>query len=54
MWATGTAQCVNPSSVVKALVQQLFVKTGARSRAQLVRVAVERYWQELESVSEGG
>ena len=40
-------------SLVKALVQQLFQKTGVRSRAQLVRVAVERYWEQLEEDSEG-
>ena len=40
-------------SLVKALVQQLFQKTGVRSRAQLVRVAVERYWEELEQEPEG-
>lgn len=34
--------------LVKAFVQQLFTKTGVRSRSQLVRVAVERYWKELE------
>jgi DNA-binding NarL/FixJ family response regulator len=35
-------------SLVKAFVQQLFRKAGVRSRAQLVRAAVERYWKELE------
>jgi DNA-binding NarL/FixJ family response regulator len=35
-------------SLVKAFVQQLFLKAGVRSRAQLVRAAVERYWKELE------
>lgn len=39
-------------SLVKALVQQLFQKTGVRSRAQLVRVAVERYWEQLEEEPE--
>jgi two-component system, NarL family, nitrate/nitrite response regulator NarL len=34
--------------LVKAFVQQLFRKAGVRSRAQLVRAAVERYWKELE------
>ncbi len=34
--------------LVKAFVQQLFRKTGVRSRAQLVRAAVEKYWKELE------
>jgi DNA-binding NarL/FixJ family response regulator len=40
-------------SLVKAFVQQLFVKAGVRSRAQLVRAAVERYWKELEEGCEG-
>jgi DNA-binding NarL/FixJ family response regulator len=40
-------------SLVKAFVQQLFLKTGVRSRAQLVRAAVERYWKELEEGCEG-
>ena len=35
-------------SAVKATLQQLFRKAGVRSRAQLVRAAVERYWKELE------
>ncbi len=35
-------------SLVKAFLQQLFRKAGVRSRAQLVRAAVERYWKELE------
>jgi DNA-binding NarL/FixJ family response regulator len=35
-------------SLIKAFVQQLFRKAGVRSRAQLVRAAVERYWKELE------
>lgn len=30
-------------STVKAAVQRLFEKTGARTRAQLVRIALERY-----------
>lgn len=34
--------------LVKSFVQQLFGKMGVRTRAQLVRVAVERYWKELE------
>lgn len=33
--------------LVKAFVQQLFAKTGVRNRAQLVRMAVERLWEEL-------
>jgi two-component system nitrate/nitrite response regulator NarL len=40
-------------SLVKALVQQLFHKVGVRSRAQLVRAAVERYWDELEQDAQG-
>ena len=35
-------------SLVKAFVQQLFRKAQVRSRAQLVRAAVEIYWDELE------
>jgi two-component system, NarL family, nitrate/nitrite response regulator NarL len=35
-------------SLIKAFLQQLFRKAGVRSRAQLVRAAVERYWKELE------
>lgn len=34
--------------LVKSIVQQLFSKTGARTRTQLLRVAIERYWRELE------
>jgi DNA-binding NarL/FixJ family response regulator len=34
--------------LVKAVLQQLFTKTGVRTRSQLVRMAVERYWKELE------
>ena len=34
--------------LVKAVVHQLFEKTGARSRTQLVRAAAEKYWKELE------
>ena len=37
-------------SLAKAFVQQLFRKTQVSSRAQLVRVAIERYWQELEDI----
>jgi two-component system nitrate/nitrite response regulator NarL len=40
-------------SLIKAFVQQLFRKAGVRSRAQLVRAAVERYWKELEDDCEG-
>lgn len=35
-------------SMVKSFVQQLFHKTQVHSRAQLVRVAIERYWSEIE------
>lgn len=34
--------------LVKRVVHDLFTKTGARSRSQSVRVALERYWRELE------
>ncbi len=34
-------------SYVKALLQRLFKKTGVRTRAQLVRVALERYRDQL-------
>jgi DNA-binding NarL/FixJ family response regulator len=33
---------------VKSFVQQLFAKTGARSRAQLVAIAIERYWDQFD------
>ena len=39
--------------LVKSILQQLFGKTGVRTRTQLVRVAVERYWKELEQGSFG-
>ena len=39
--------------LVKAVIQQLFDKTGVRTRAQLVRVAIEKYWPELEDESDG-
>jgi two-component system, NarL family, nitrate/nitrite response regulator NarL len=35
-------------AAVKGVLQQLFHKTGVRSRAQLVRVAMENYRRELE------
>jgi len=35
-------------ALVKAVVQQLFAKTGVRTRSQLVRTAIERHWKELE------
>lgn len=34
--------------LVKAVIQQLFSKTGVRSRSQLVRVAVESYWKQMD------
>ncbi len=34
--------------LVKSVMQQLFEKTGVRTRAHLVRIAIERYWKELE------
>ena len=38
--------------LVKAVLQQLFEKTGVRTRVQLVRVAIEKYWAELEDEAE--
>ncbi len=40
--------------LVKMVMHQLFVKTGVRSRAQLVRVALERFWRELEAENSEG
>ena len=40
-------------SLVKAVLQQLFAKTGVRTRSQLVRTAIERHWKELEEEAEG-
>jgi len=37
--------------LVKSVVQQLFTKTGVRTRAALVRIAIERYWKELEEAA---
>jgi two-component system nitrate/nitrite response regulator NarL len=37
------AQLQVSESSVKATLQQLFLKTGVRSRSQLVRVALEQY-----------
>lgn len=34
--------------LVKSVIQQLFKKAAVRTRAQLVRVALERYWDKLE------
>ena len=39
-------------SLVKAVLQQLFAKTGVRTRSQLVRTAIERHWKELEDEPE--
>ena len=42
------ADRVNASeSAIKGIIQQLFHKTGVRSRAQLVRLALERYQDQL-------
>lgn len=38
--------------LVKAVLQQLFSKTGVRTRSQLVRIALERHWKELEAQTE--
>jgi two-component system nitrate/nitrite response regulator NarP len=38
--------------LVKSVMQQLFMKTGVRTRAQLVRSAVEKYWKDLEEETE--
>jgi two-component system, NarL family, nitrate/nitrite response regulator NarL len=35
-------------NTVKGILQQLFAKAEVRSRAQLVRVAIERYWDQVE------
>lgn len=34
-------------NTVKSFLQQLFRKTGVRTRAQLVSVAIEQYWDQL-------
>ena len=36
-------------SLVKEVIQRLFRKTGVRNRGQLVRVALEKYWDEITS-----
>ena len=42
------ADCLQVSeSAIKASLQQLFGKTGVRTRSQLVRVALENYRQDL-------
>lgn len=38
--------------LVKSVLQQLFSKTGVRTRSQLVRIALERYWKEMEAPEE--
>lgn len=38
--------------LVKAVLQQLFSKTGVRTRSQLVRIAIEKHWKELEGLPE--
>ncbi len=38
--------------LVKAVLQQVFAKTGVRTRAQLVRTAIERHWKDLEDDTE--
>jgi DNA-binding NarL/FixJ family response regulator len=38
--------------LVKSVVQQLFMKTGVRTRSALVRIAIERYWKEIEEAAE--
>jgi two-component system nitrate/nitrite response regulator NarL len=35
-------------NTIKGTLQQLFAKAEVRSRAQLVRVAIERYWDQLD------
>ena len=35
--------------LVKAVLQQLFAKTNVRTRSQLVRIAIERHWKDLEA-----
>ncbi len=41
------SQLMVSESAIKAVLQQLFPKTGVRTRSQLVRVALERYAREL-------
>jgi len=38
--------------LVKSVLQQLFAKTNVRTRSQLVRIAIERHWKELEAPEE--
>lgn len=35
-------------NTVKSFLQQLFAKTGVRTRARLVAVAIEQYWDQLD------
>ena len=39
--------------LVKAVLQQVFAKTGVRTRSQLVRTAIERHWKDLEEDAQG-
>ena len=39
--------------LVKFVMQQLFTKTGVRTRSHLVRTAIETYWNDLEDDSPG-
>lgn len=39
-------------NTVKSFIQQLFEKTGVRTRAGLVAVAIEQYWDQLEQVKD--
>jgi two-component system nitrate/nitrite response regulator NarL len=44
----GIADGLNvPESTVKSILQELFDKTGVRTRGQLVRIAMERYRDQL-------
>ena len=36
-------------NTVKTFIQQLFRKSGAQTRSELVRMVVERYWGQQES-----
>ena len=40
-------------SQVKEALQGLFLKTGVRTRAQLTRLAIERYWDEVAAFPSG-
>jgi DNA-binding NarL/FixJ family response regulator len=41
------AQLQAPESTVKSIIQQLFEKTGVRTRGQLVRIAMEKYRDQI-------